>query len=147
MRILVAVDFGLYGKAQCSMIKRVASRDAQVKIVHVMEPLSWELQTGYHSSMPMSDAFIEDRRAASRKLLEDIATQIKDSTDVAEIAIELREGNVPGEILSAAEDFKADLLLVGSHGRVGLERFLLGSVSNNIASHAKCSVLICRLST
>jgi len=47
-------------------------------------------------------------------------------------------------ILQDAEEWGADLIVCGSHGRRGLSRFLLGSVSAAIASHAKCSVEIIR---
>jgi nucleotide-binding universal stress UspA family protein len=48
------------------------------------------------------------------------------------------------EILSTADAFHADLIVVGSHGRKRLERFLLGSVAENVAKHATCPVLIAR---
>lgn len=54
----------------------------------------------------------------------------------------LREGD-PGEtILEVAKDEAADLIVMGSHGRSGLTRFLLGSVSDRVITHARCSVLI-----
>ena len=47
-------------------------------------------------------------------------------------------------ILDAAKTWAADLIVLGSHGRHGLERFLLGSVSEAVAVHAHCSVEIVR---
>jgi len=47
-------------------------------------------------------------------------------------------------ILQNAEEWGADLIVCGSHGRRGLKRFLLGSVSAAVATHAKCSVEIIR---
>ena len=47
-------------------------------------------------------------------------------------------------ILEEAEKFGADLIVVGSHGYGFVERFLLGSVSQAVAVHAKCSVEIVR---
>lgn len=52
------------------------------------------------------------------------------------------EGDPASVILDAAEQLKVDLIVVGSHGRTGLARFFLGSVSSRVASHAPCSVLI-----
>jgi nucleotide-binding universal stress UspA family protein len=49
-------------------------------------------------------------------------------------------------ILEEAHKWGADLIVVGSHGRRGINRFLLGSVSEAVASHAHCSVEIIRRS-
>jgi nucleotide-binding universal stress UspA family protein len=47
-------------------------------------------------------------------------------------------------ILEEAEEWGADLIVVGSHGYRAWERFLLGSVSQSVVSHAKCSVEVVR---
>jgi nucleotide-binding universal stress UspA family protein len=47
-------------------------------------------------------------------------------------------------IIEEAERWGADLIVVGSHGYRGYKRFLLGSVSQSVAAHAPCSVLIVR---
>jgi len=46
--------------------------------------------------------------------------------------------------LDAASEWHADLIMVGSHGRTGLDRLLIGSVSEVVARHAPCSVQIVR---
>jgi hypothetical protein len=43
-----------------------------------------------------------------------------------------------------AEEWDADLVIMGSHGRTGLARLLLGSVARNVLHHASCSVLVIR---
>jgi nucleotide-binding universal stress UspA family protein len=48
-------------------------------------------------------------------------------------------------ILDTAAKWHADLIVIGSHGRKGLDRFLLGSVSEAVARHAPCSVQIVRV--
>ena len=64
---------------------------------------------------------------------------------------ELRVNFCPGPpravILDRAESWGADLIVVGSHGYGRWERFLLGSVSQSVVSHAKCSVEVVRCST
>lgn len=47
-------------------------------------------------------------------------------------------------ILQTAEEEHVDLIVVGSHGRTGLQRFLLGSVSNQVVGHSPVSVLVAR---
>lgn len=53
-----------------------------------------------------------------------------------------REGDPAEQILQVAREEAVDLIVVGSHGRTGFQRFLLGSVSDKVASHAPCSVVI-----
>ncbi|HEY9856956.1 MAG TPA: universal stress protein [Stenomitos sp.] len=55
-----------------------------------------------------------------------------------------RVGPAPEIIVSVAREEKADMIVVGSHGRSGLQRFLLGSVSEKVLAHAPCTVLITR---
>ena len=45
-------------------------------------------------------------------------------------------------IISAAKAKKADLIVMGSHGRRGLSRLLMGSVTERVIGHAKCAVLV-----
>ena len=60
------------------------------------------------------------------------------------VMTEVIEGSPKRVILDEAGRWGADLIVVGSHGREGLDRFLLGSVSQAVALHAKCSVEIVR---
>ena len=60
------------------------------------------------------------------------------------ISREIMKGLAKDVILTQAEQWDADLVLVGSHGYHGLKRLVLGSVSQTIASHGKCSVEIVR---
>jgi nucleotide-binding universal stress UspA family protein len=48
-------------------------------------------------------------------------------------------------MLDGAAAWRADLIVVGSHGKTGLDRLLLGSVSEHIARHAPCSVEMVRM--
>jgi nucleotide-binding universal stress UspA family protein len=48
-------------------------------------------------------------------------------------------------ILDEAKEWKADLIVLGSHGRRGLDRLLMGSVAESVAVHAHCSVEVIRL--
>jgi nucleotide-binding universal stress UspA family protein len=61
------------------------------------------------------------------------------------VSSDLREGNPKEEIIEYARSWKADLVVVGSHGRRGPKRLLLGSVSEAVATHAPCSVEVIRV--
>jgi len=54
------------------------------------------------------------------------------------------QGSPAQAILTAAQEWKANLIVMGSHGRRGFDRFILGSVSESVALHASCSVEVVR---
>lgn len=56
----------------------------------------------------------------------------------------LRAGDPAREIIAAAEDRDADLIVTGTRGLGGIDRLLLGSVARNVVTHARCSVLVVR---
>jgi nucleotide-binding universal stress UspA family protein len=64
--------------------------------------------------------------------------------DGVTVSTEVRRGEPSREIAHAAEEFKAELIVVGSHGLTGLAAFLLGGVARNVAHHARVPVLVAR---
>ena len=56
----------------------------------------------------------------------------------------IRRGDPKSLIVEEAEEWGADLIVVGSHGHTGFKRWLLGSVAQSIVSHAPCSVYVVR---
>jgi nucleotide-binding universal stress UspA family protein len=57
------------------------------------------------------------------------------------------EGDARHTILDMAADWPADAIVIGSHGRMGLDRVLLGSVSGGVARRATCPVQVVRAPT
>jgi nucleotide-binding universal stress UspA family protein len=57
----------------------------------------------------------------------------------------LREGRAAPEIVALAEDIEARLIVIGSRGRGGIRRALMGSVSDSVVRHAHCPVLVVRM--
>ncbi len=56
-------------------------------------------------------------------------------------------GDARDRIVGHATDWQADLIVIGSHGRTGLKRWLLGSVAESVVRHAPCSVEVARIRT
>ena len=64
-----------------------------------------------------------------------------------EAGAERRNGDAATEIIAAAAAATADVIVLGTHGRTGLARLILGSVARDVLHHAPCSVLITRAPT
>ncbi len=84
----------------------------------------------------------ESSRVQHGQLARDMAQQLQEAGLHA--APEQREGDPAEEIVNVVKSSGADLVVVGTHGRSGLRRFLMGSVARNVLHHAPCSVLIAR---
>lgn len=61
-----------------------------------------------------------------------------------EVETHARQGQPAEVIIDIANQEQADLIVVGSRGLTGIQRFLLGSVSSRVSEHAHCSVMIVR---
>ena len=87
-----------------------------------------------------STSVLEEESEQAQGLVAKAARELRDAGFQVETAIEV--GDAKAVILDAAAKWPADLIVLGSHGRKGLERFLMGSVSEAVARHAHCSVQI-----
>ncbi len=83
---------------------------------------------------------------ASRRTHDALAREMTDEMRAAglEAVAERRNGDAATEIIDAAGEAMADVIVLGTHGRTGLARLVLGSVARNVLHHAACSVLITR---
>ena len=149
LRILLAVDGSEQSEAAVDEIgRRPFPADSEVRIISAIEPQSYLPETFAGEGVNMSlYAEIENTahkrahgavaRAADKLRSDDRSRELKITTQVF-------SGSPKQVILDEAEAFRADLIVVGSHGRGMVERFLLGSVSQAVALHAHCSVEIVR---
>jgi nucleotide-binding universal stress UspA family protein len=84
---------------------------------------------------------LSERRA--REVLDAAVEKVR-SAGATVAKAHLREGGVPHEIVALAEDLGVGLVVVGSRGRGGIRRALMGSVSDAVVRHAHCPVLVVR---
>lgn len=79
------------------------------------------------------------RAKAEERLIEFLAKVVPAQTSIEPT---VRLGTSAGEILAEAQDWNADLLVLGTHGRRGISRFLIGSVAEKATLRAPCNVLL-----
>jgi nucleotide-binding universal stress UspA family protein len=147
MRILLAID-----ESDCSaaavraVIAQLRPRQTDVRVVHAVNwehilPISLQFERGSdvaHAYQKLRDLSARDADA----LVARAARQLQDAGFATSTVVQ--EGEPRRVILDCADAWHADLIVVGSHGKAGLDRLLLGSVSEHIARHASCSVEIVR---
>jgi nucleotide-binding universal stress UspA family protein len=143
MKILLAVDDSKYSAAATNEIaKRPWPKGTTVRVLTVAEPfppLAIEPWYGGRDSLVRIDKELQKR---ARDLTRKTAEKLK-KKGIKTQAVVL-EGDPRSRIVEEAEKWKADLIVLGSHGYTGIKRLLLGSVASSVVSHAPCSVEIVR---
>ncbi|HEX7473110.1 MAG TPA: universal stress protein [Candidatus Limnocylindrales bacterium] len=81
---------------------------------------------------------------ASRRERNELADEMTRRLEAAGLRVEEdhREGDAATQIIAAAREWPADMIVLGTHGRTGLARLVIGAVARNVLHHAPCSVLI-----
>jgi len=146
MRILLAIDGSPFSDAA---VREVAGKPwpagSEVRIISVVEP---PLLPTVETWVPPDDYIESLEKAAeaqAQAVIEKASREIrKEQPDSLKISTEIVRGHPKHAITDEAEAWNADLIVVGSHGYRGLTKLWLGSVSQAVASHAKCSVEIVR---
>lgn len=146
MKILLAVDGSEFSDAAVDEVARRPWPEAtEIDVLAVYEPPAlpatetWVLPQNYYNEMEKASQ--EEVRDATNNAVE----RLGKAHSKLQINSETARGYPAEVILDRANRMETDLIVVGSHGYSGLRRFLLGSVSLNVASHASCSVEIVRV--
>ena len=96
--------------------------------------------TVYGQVLDAYAAELRESKAQHQRIATDAAARLRESG--RRVDSEMRDGDAAGEIIAAAEKRGADLIVLGSRGRTGLTRLLLGSVARNVLSGSTASVLV-----
>ena len=143
MKILLAVDDSQFSEAATqTIVEQVRPHGAEVCVLHVVEPI-WFAADYELGDVREIEAAREEGLKRGNKLVEHIKSLVAKAGFTVTTAIE--EGDPRFAIVDHADQWKADLLVLGSHGRKGLGRLLIGSVAEYVARHAHCSVLVVRV--
>ena len=144
MKILLAID-----GSPCSdrAVEEVARRPwpegSSLKVLTALEPPmpptpeTWAVPASYFEEIEMA------LRKQGQNIIERALQKLKANKSLSLSSI-IVLGSPRPVILDEAESWGADLIAVGSHGYSAVKRFLLGSVSQAVVSHAKCSVEVVR---
>jgi nucleotide-binding universal stress UspA family protein len=141
MKILMGIDDSKYSEdVTRTIVTQFRTEHTAVRVLHVLQPSAPappQMAPGYAPEL-------DDQKKPALDLVERIASELRSAGFTVDTAVEV--GDIRERILDSAAEWGADLIVVGSHGRRGVQRFLLGSVAEFVARHAKCSVEIVRTS-
>ena len=139
MKILIGIDDSkVSGDVSRAIVTQFRAEHTEIRVLHVLQPIAPappQMAPGYAPEL-------DDQKKPARELVERIAKELLSAGFKVDAAVEV--GDIRERIIDSAAEWGADLIVVGSHGQRGVRRFLLGSVAEFVARHAKCSVEIVR---
>ncbi|MEK7347807.1 MAG: universal stress protein [Candidatus Eisenbacteria bacterium] len=139
MKVLIGIDDSPFSRAAIEHVKT----------------LTWPAGTEFHVISASAPVFVGPGEAAAPGAIAEIIEQQerfhRDLADKAaaslkaagfKVTAKMVPADPRGALVDAAKNLPADLVVVGSHGRSGLTKLLLGSVATHVVTHAPCSVLV-----
>ncbi|HKR62078.1 MAG TPA: universal stress protein, partial [Pyrinomonadaceae bacterium] len=142
MRILLATDGSEYSDAAArSIAKRPWSNGSQIRVVSAAG-ISFPTVDLSYTTGPLNEQVRQVSIDQAKDAVAE-ATRILEPTGLV-TSSEVVLGNPKTRLLDEATEWKADLIVAGSHGRRGISRVLLGSVAEGVAMRAHCSVEVIR---
>jgi nucleotide-binding universal stress UspA family protein len=145
VKILLPIDDSKFSEAAAqAVIAQAHSKDAEVRILHVVEPPSLLVACDMGGYDPALETGWDQETKQAQVLVAKAAETLR--SHGIKVTTDVQQGEPKSLIIDASEEWHADLIVLGSHGRKALDRFLMGSVSEATARHARCSVEIVRIS-
>ena len=145
MKILLAVDGSEFSQAATqALVSQMRPEGADVLVLRVVEPLIFSIPPQMAPAYtPEQDEILKEGVRHAQESVNQASQALRSAgftVNTRVVEAEARNG-----ILDIATEWRANLVVLGSHGRKGLRRFLLGSVAEFVARHAHCSVWIVRI--
>jgi nucleotide-binding universal stress UspA family protein len=144
MKVLIAYDGSSCADLALQDMRRAGlPREAEAVVLSVSElwmPVVESVGAGEVRIVGALPVSLEKAESIAQRACERIQSYFPDWTVKAEV----RSGSTASVIIERADEWRPDLIVVGSHGRSALGRFMLGSVSQKVVTEAHCSVRVAR---
>jgi nucleotide-binding universal stress UspA family protein len=137
--ILVPIDGSTYSvKAFNTALDIAKTHDAKINVLTCLEK---ENLGAWYIDKRINKKIISDAKKFAKSFLSKLEKTAK-SSGIPLFVHVIEAKSISKQIVDFANSKKIDLIVIGSHGQTGFNRFLLGSVSNAVSQSAKCPVLI-----
>jgi nucleotide-binding universal stress UspA family protein len=145
MKILIGVDDSPHSRAAVEFARKMAwPKDSTIKVLSVVRPVV----AMYAEAYVPAPTYVGEMNEEVVRFHQETAATAERSLQGAGLKTEAKilTGDPRAELVEAARTEQADLLIVGSHGRTGMSKLLMGSVASYVVAHAPCSVMVVKLS-
>jgi nucleotide-binding universal stress UspA family protein len=141
--VVVGVDYSETGRLALRRALAVSDAGA-VHVVHVVEALAPPSASGMPLQVSFDTVPMHREAAALRQYVEEqlLAWEHSERRNVSGVVSHLAQGAPAEEIVQLAADVDADLIVVGTHGRRGVQRLVRGSTAERVVRLASCPVLV-----
>lgn len=146
-KILIALDYSPSAEMVAETGNRLATAlQAQVLLIHVVADINYYSSMAYSPIMGFSGFtypdialnVVNDLEAESLRFL----NESKKHLGGQNIEVKVVDGETANAILTAAQDYDADIIVMGSHGRSGLGKLIMGSVAETVLHNSKIPLLV-----
>ncbi len=141
MRVMIPIDGSECSKAAVEyVVERPWKADDTFMIVHVVEPIPVDIGIAY-----VPGAYTPDDPAAfeqSEALLKVVESELRATLVGHTIEHKVTGGPAKAELVDLTKEWKADMIVMGSHDRHGFNRLLLGSMAEDLMKAAHCSITV-----
>jgi nucleotide-binding universal stress UspA family protein len=142
VKILLAIDDSKCSEAAVQpVLQQMRPEESEVCILHVVKPLVI-IPRSYIGQVENLEAAQQERWKEGKELAESTGQRLCKAGFTVHTDVE--EGDPRTAIIDYAAHWTTDLIIMGSHGKKGLDKLLIGSVSEAVLRHAHCSVEIVR---
>jgi nucleotide-binding universal stress UspA family protein len=143
VQVIVAYDFSQTSEQALARAVEVAARAPQ-HVLHIVAVL--DRHAAWSAVEPLDGVTYESADRLQHMIMERARAAFAGRPTAAEVQffVHVRIGKPAPEILALASEVGADLIFIGSHGKTGVERLVLGSVSERVVREAGCAVMVVR---
>lgn len=144
-KIIYPTDFSSAAEAAFDTAQRLA-RDSEslLLIVHVVEPVVAATPGTVAPPVTLGGTDLSDTQQQAIDEAREELQKVVPSDPAIRFEHRLIDGLASDGILNLVDEEQADLIIMGTHGRTGLKRLLMGSIAEKIVRHASCPVLTLR---
>lgn len=144
MKIMIGVDDSPHSQAAVEFVRKMTwPKGSTIQVLSVVRPVV----AIYAEAYVPAPAYVGEANEEAVRYHQETASNAERELQSTGLGIEAKilHGDPRTELVEAARNGQVDLLVLGSHGRTGMTKLLMGSVASYVVTHAPCTVMVVKL--